>query len=138
MMPAPRAALDQRRLLQLLGMTGSVHDGEALTALRFVQRLVAGAGLTLVEAAGQGASAAIETDAFERGYQAGFNDGYAEALGETAPPWRVMRDRCLTELHDLKPRECEFLVDLVRWRTPTPRQLEWLEAIFRRCPRRTP
>ena len=42
-MPAP---LDRSRLAKLLGLIGSEHDGEALTAARAADRLVRGAALT--------------------------------------------------------------------------------------------
>jgi len=38
--------MDMEKLLKILGMTGSSHDGEALVALRMAQRLMAAEGKT--------------------------------------------------------------------------------------------
>jgi hypothetical protein len=38
--------MDMEKLIKILGMTGSAHDGEALSALRMAQRLMAANGKT--------------------------------------------------------------------------------------------
>jgi hypothetical protein len=38
--------MDMEKLIKILGMTGSTHDGEALSALRMAQRLMAANGKT--------------------------------------------------------------------------------------------
>jgi hypothetical protein len=44
-----RGAIDRNRLVKLLGMMGSSHDGEALAAARLAERLRAAAGMTWAE-----------------------------------------------------------------------------------------
>jgi hypothetical protein len=148
---------DHRRLVGLVNMTSSQHDGEALNALRIATKIAASAGLLLSEALRLGASAEIdlaritrlETDAFERGRQ----DGIAEerrrekrarrqeslpTVVQTAPApqaftWHDMRQVCLANPDVLSDRELEFVTSLARWRgTLTSRQSDWLFAIYSR------
>jgi len=42
----PRHHMDMEKLIKILGMTGSAHDGEALAALRMAQKLMAANGKT--------------------------------------------------------------------------------------------
>jgi hypothetical protein len=45
--------MDMERLIKILGMTGSTHDGEALSALRMAQKLMAANGKTWKDLMGQ-------------------------------------------------------------------------------------
>ena len=42
----PHHRMDMEKLIKILGMTGSAHDGEALAALRMAQKLMAANGKT--------------------------------------------------------------------------------------------
>ena len=147
---------DRRRLVSLINLTASQHDGEALNALRAASRISAAAGMTLTEALQSGASAAIdvariqalEADAFERGREQGVKDERnrekrqrrQEVVAAAAPPpvpaplpWQTMRQRCLAEVPNLGSRELDFLNHLAQWRGRlTDRQRDWLLAIFDR------
>lgn len=143
------AAPDQKRLLQLLGMSASDFNGEALAAVRLAHQLARRHGLNLVEAIeainaakAQAAEAALDTArlqqlqaaAFERGRLAGID----EARDAATPTWRVMRDHALATCPNLRPNEREFLVSLAYRYRLTPRQLQWLTDIYNRCPARGP
>lgn len=144
---------DHRRLVALVNMTTSQHDGEAINAFRAANRLAASAGLTLVEALQKGARAEInliritqlETEAFERGKREGAAEErktirrerrrQVQPVPTTPPPpdWHAIRQRCLSEVPDLRDRELDFLQSLGRWHgNLTDRQQGWLLAIFSR------
>jgi hypothetical protein len=141
------ADAERRRLEQLLGMTGSVHDGEALNALRLAHRLVAGHGLTLVEAltaaAGQAIElkrlTALEKDAYERGYRKGVEDG--EAPPRRPASWPAFANYLLLRHPQLLNNwERTFLASFASsgWPTPTEKQRAKLEQIALRCGEKTP
>jgi hypothetical protein len=99
------------RLIKLLGMLGSAHDGEraaaGLKAHEFIRRL----GLTWC---------------------------ILLAAPQTPPPkpgWRDKLAACRANQHSLSDREQAFLRSLARWRgTPTEKQLAWLEHIYENLP----
>jgi hypothetical protein len=139
------AASDQRKLLQLLGMSGADNDHEALNAVRLAHALVRKHGLNLAEAIeGIGGAKAealdlarlaqLEQAAFERGRLAALDEARASAL----PPWRVMRDHALAVCPNLRANEREFLTDLEHRFRLTEKQTGWLVAIYSRCPARLP
>lgn len=140
-MPA-LAPAEHRRLLQLVALTGSNFDGEALAALRKAQKLCADRKLTLADALQGTASAQIdlarikslETGAYERGRR----DGLAEARrngGTVASPQAWARE-CLAELSDLQANEREFLTKVTAYADwpgwLTPKRKRWLGHLWGR------
>lgn len=100
----------QDRLVKLLGMLGSAHDGE-------------------VAAAGRAASEYLR----QRGMQ------WADVINIKAPArylpssnWRSQAFFCRAHAHQLTSREHDFIVSVIGWRTPTAKQTEWLQAIYER------
>jgi hypothetical protein len=70
---------------------------------------------------------------FAEGYDGGFAAGKRACIGRTeVPPHTVMVNRCLGDLKDLTLKERTFLTSLWRWQRLTPRQEQWLRAIYRR------
>jgi hypothetical protein len=98
-------ALD--RLVKLLGMLGSAHDGEIANAGRKAHALVRQHGMT-----------------------------WADLLTPArAVHWRAKVHACFDHLHVLNEREREFVYTLVNWRgTPTDKQLAWLNRIYENLP----
>ena len=120
---------DRTRLIKLLGMTGSAHDAEALTALRF-------AGKILVEHKATWAEV-FSTPGSDR-YQDGYSDGYRRGLAEGAArgrpkplTWRALAKELLESYEDdLTPWELQFVTGFLSrgYPSPTPKQ----GAIFQR------
>ena len=52
---------------------------------------------------------------------------------DDADAWRVMAKACAQCPHLLSEREISFVTTMTRWRgNPSPKQAEWLEAIYDR------
>ena len=133
----------QRRLLQLIGMSGSAHDGEALNAIRLAHRLAAEHGCTLTEAIETAPAeidlirlATLEEDAFQRGFEAGRAAEGGSSNGFAVLTWHTAIERCLRD-HTLilTAWEQEFLRGwLARgWSRPTAKQADVLHRITRKC-----
>jgi hypothetical protein len=100
-------ALD--RLIKLLGMLGSAHDGER-------------------------AAAGLKAHEFIRRHGLTWSD-----IIVTTPPkigWREKVRACETYRHLLNDKERAFVLQLAtRWRgTPTEKQLAWLDRIWENLP----
>jgi hypothetical protein len=147
------------RLVKLLGMTGSAHDGEALAALRLAQRAAAEHGITLVDVLTEPARtvmaapppgpaldvkrlALLEEEAFKRGLAAGRKAAMAEGLdGAPVASWPLLAQRCL-DGHPrlLTPWEQEFLGNFLArgWATPTAKQQPYMVKIAAKCGLKAP
>jgi hypothetical protein len=110
------------RLRKLVLMLSSNHDGEVVGAARAIGRVLKDAGCdwhTLADAI-----------SFSKPEHA-----------PTSPPdddddWHELRAFCLAHAYLLSLKERKFIVDLGRWRRElTPRQREWLNAIYDRLRR---
>jgi hypothetical protein len=106
------------RLIKLLGMLGSAHDGERAAAGRKADELLRRYGLT-------------------------WSDILLVAAASSAPPpepdqpmsWREKCAACKARQHHLNERERAFVSSLARWRgTPTEKQLAWLDRIYENLP----
>ena len=86
------ADLDTERLVKLLGMTGSQHDGEALNALRMAQKLLAGAAKTGGDLIGGGASGGGNDRAFRNAM--GLVERLNRELVEAREENHNLRTRC--------------------------------------------
>jgi hypothetical protein len=97
------------RLIKLLGMLGSAHDGER-------------------------AAAALKADAFVRSHGLQWRDVIAmpAAVPPPRPPrWRTMAHTCWDRSHHLNDREREFVQAMMFWSgTPSEKQLAWLNRIY--------
>lgn len=137
----------RQRLEALFGMTGSDHDGEALSALRHAQKLAAAHGTTLLELLLAPSRAAnldlarltqIEKDTFDRGFAAG-----QASVANQSPPatWPLLVERCLRD-HPRLMNEWEhgFMSDFLKhgWATPTVKQRPIMERIAAKCGIPTP
>ena len=108
-----------QRLVRLLGMLGSAHDGEALNAGRMADRLIRERGLTWSQII-----APTPPQIFvplSRG-------------PENALEWRQLAAWIKRNFADqLNPREYQFVIHMATWRSmPSPKQQEWLNAIAER------
>jgi hypothetical protein len=111
MLPATLPSSNIETLIRLLGMCGSSFPNERATAALKADQLIRTNGLTWADVIAP-TVAAIETDASD---------------------WRTMRDFCWQRSHLLRPREAEFVNDLIRWRGRlTEKQQVWLTAIYTR------
>jgi hypothetical protein len=99
------------RLIKLLGMLGSTHDGERAAAGLKAHELIRRHGLTW--------------------------EDILLATPETPKPigWRDKVRACQAQQHRLNSREHAFVSSLARWRgTPTEKQLAWLDRIYENLP----
>lgn len=96
-------ALDRRKLGRLLGMLGSQHDGEALTAARLAEALRCSAGVT-----------------------------WGEIVGAELDDAHDLIIRCLDHPELLTNWEINFLHSLRGFVDPSPRQLATLDRIAAR------
>src|SRR5262245_9013681 len=100
---APEAT---ERLIKLLGMLGSAHDGERAAAGLKAHELIRRHGLQ-------------------------WSDIIAPPLAPQTPNWRDKVRSCFEHLHRLNDRERQFVLTLATWRgTPSDKQLAWLNRIF--------
>lgn len=119
------------RVIQLLGMIGSAHDGEVLNAARLAQRELGRLGLSWEEfVAGNGGTAPANSRTYDTGYSDGFRDGLAKgrAAHVTRPradTWigfaRTLRDEHEDDLNDWEQGFVESYVEK-GWPQPTPKQ----------------
>jgi hypothetical protein len=119
--PAHRAApqVERDRLARLLGMVGSVHDGEALAAARLADKLVRRCGLTWA-------------DVFAPPEPALAPSSGNLLIGWPAQ-WRSAVRMCGRYETSLGDRERSFLQSLATYkRRPSPKQLTWLRSIAER------
>jgi hypothetical protein len=109
------------RLVKLLGMLGSNHDGERAAAALKANALVREHGLVW--------SDVIPTPhADHRPNNAGAENQDDQTIG-----WRTMRDFCAQRSNLLRSREQEFIDDIDGWRgVLTEKQNAWLIAIYAR------
>jgi hypothetical protein len=100
------------RLIKLLGMLGSAHDGEPAAAGLKANELIRRHGLTWKE----------------------LLLGLAPTSSERQA-WRDKVAACTAHQHCLNDRERAFVLSLAKWRgTPTEKQLAWLDRIYENLP----
>lgn len=123
------------RLIQILGMMGSAHDGEILTAAKMAQRLLGSEATTWEEVlnGGSGYTEDIVRQVVTEAYDKGFQDGITKALRENPlqyqaaprPTWQsVARNMLENYTSYLTEWEQGFLESFInrRWANPTPKQ----------------
>lgn len=124
----------QKRLIQLLGMLGSEHDGEVLNAARLAQRLLGSLALTWDEIiGGEGFSTDFVQSVASEAYQRGVEDGLAK--GKPKPKRKtftgyasLLLDNYAPALTEWESGFCESWAARKRGRMPSEREL----AIFER------
>ena len=139
---------DVTKLVKLLGMMGSTHDGEVRNAAKLAQRLVAGLGLTWEQVfAGNGGYseekvAQLVKDSYDYGFEKGreqaLNDRIRvpQKIGEQLGSWRYFTR---TLLDDYRPRLTPWELDFCEgfldrgWPCPTPKQQAVFEKIANKC-----
>ena len=104
------------RLEKLLPMLSSDHDGEALNAVRAIDRTLRTAGRDWHDL-----TASLTVPA-ETKTKARDGDGAND-------DWRTARQWCADREEFLSEREAEFISSLAHWQSPTERQLAWLKII---------
>jgi hypothetical protein len=134
----------RKRLISLLGMIGSQHDGEALNAARLAQRLIGSEGVTWEDVLSSGNGSISQDDMqvlFDAGFRKGFDDGYRKGLAEGhAKPRGIAPGtsfiswvRSLRDIHndDLTDWEQGFVDNFIArgWPQPTPKQKKVFERI---------
>ena len=125
---------DADRLVKLLGMTGSTHDGEVLSAARLAHRYVHDHGL-------------VWSDVIMPAHSAALAPPLRQPPPERQPPaepppsqhvladwpaqWRKARRLCLAQIDNpvLTPWERGFLANFRDWERPSARQLDALRGI---------
>ena len=129
------------RLIQLLGMMGSAHDGEILNAARLAQRFIGGEGLTweevLTQKSAGGNSGRVEGDRYRDGYSDGYHKGLAEGRAQGSTVKKVVTwtgwSRFVMDRHEknLSDWEQGFIESFISrgWATPTPKQYKVFERI---------
>lgn len=132
----------RQRLIQLLGMLGSAHDGERLNAARLAQRTLGEMGLTWEEFCGGGNGERGDSKSYMSGYNDGYRQGYDKARREStvarAKPqtWTAFA-RALQSQHwnDLSDWEQGFIDSFIErgFATPTPKQRWVFERIAAKC-----
>jgi cupin superfamily acireductone dioxygenase involved in methionine salvage len=112
MSAAVLTAIDAHRLVKLLGMLGSHHDGERAAAALMADRLVRERGLTW-----------RDVIVMPR-----------EARDHDLDGWRAMAFFCHAHHQKLNAKECGFISGMLRWEgEPTERQAKWLIDLYLRC-----
>jgi hypothetical protein len=97
------------RLVKLLGMLGSAHDGERAAAGLKAHELVKRSGLQW--------------------------DDLIALPPPVGPRWRAMAIACCWHLDVLNAKERAFVQSIAGWRgTPSAKQLAWLSRIFEGLP----
>jgi hypothetical protein len=102
------------RLVRLLGMLGSAHDGEVLNAARMADRFVRERGLTWSQLILPKPKAAADRPSMAS------PDG-----------WRALARWILTNVGgELNEKEAQFVSQMTTWRgMPSEKQQAWLKAI---------
>jgi hypothetical protein len=126
------------QLIKLLGMLGSDHDGEVLSAAKFAQRLIGSAEMTWEEVLNNaGGSTGNYTSVhltrrYNEGYQEGFRVGLAKGHASAGPKikpapsdWQELAQSLLDDcaLSDWETGFCENFIER-GWDTPTDKQRE--------------
>lgn len=129
---------NQIRLIQLLGMLGSHHDGEILNAAKLAQRQLGAMGLTWEEfiqgSAGEPAGPSKEdlAYAYQRGYRDGAEDTRKASLPQQPPSWQSLA-RLIRDNHERNVTDWEygFVESFIErgWPTPTEKQRKIFQRI---------
>lgn len=130
----------RRKLIALLGMLGSAHDGEKLNAARLAQRTLGEMGLTWEEFCGAQPNSKGDSTAYMNGYNDGYRTGlakgHASAVVKKPMTWVAFcRDLQQNYYDNLNDWEQGFVDNYVSrgWSEPTPKQRSVFERIASKC-----
>lgn len=113
---------ERERLIALLGMLGSEHDGEVVNAARLALKFLKDRQLTWESVLN------VKGNIFE---DIGINtSGFKTSSAEMEHT--DMCDAILSSGIRLSPKEAAFVDDMLTWRYPTDKQMEWLKKIYHR------
>jgi hypothetical protein len=117
---------------KLIRMLASTSDGEALGAVRALERVLKSRGADFHDLA-----RLIETPSPAPPSGGRTEAGRREYFDEDAPvAWEIMVAACVDEPERFTEREQDFLLSMQNWRgEPTPKQLSWLTVLFKRVRR---
>jgi hypothetical protein len=135
------------RLIQILGMMGSAHDGEILNAAKMAQRLLGAEATTWGDILNGGggyteeAVRTVVTEAYDKGYQEGLRKGLEHGRNEaqiTKPQlsWQVYARILMRDYSSfLTEWEAGFVDSFIAraWPSPTAKQ----KTIFERLAQKT-
>lgn len=127
--------VERKKLISLLGMMGSAHDGEVVNAARAAEKFLAARGLTWKDVITTEAPASKLSVDDIMSYAQTFKkkSDYTE-LCKTKPA--VASKELLTQHKSrLNPDETKFLKDMLSIRYPTDKQINWLRKIYAKCKR---
>jgi hypothetical protein len=150
---APQGKSYEAKLAAVIRLMGSPVREEALSAFDALGRLLASRGVTFTEF-GDGieklATGGLEEAEMKRLYDAGYAKGLEDATrrqfeaesvyglrADGSHDWQAIALFCQRENGGLKANEKQFVDDMagrLSWsgREPTPKQGDWLLAIFRK------
>ena len=113
------------KLKPLLLLLSSDQGGEVVAAANAIGRTLKNAGCDFHDLAARlTAPSSAKTRSREQP---------REETQHDANDWYAMRNFCLAHENQLRPREREFVMNLITWRGKlTPKQLKWLRAIYER------
>jgi hypothetical protein len=118
-------------LAKLIHLLASEIDGEVLAAVRALGRAIKASGCDFHDLA-----SIVEAPATAPGVthpETDFRDHFGGDDDETELPWQRMVDACTDQLGRFTAKERQFLQTMQCWQgTPTPKQLNWLVALFER------
>src|SRR5262249_42383803 len=139
-MPTDTFAPIADKVKAIIRLFSSDCEGDILAAQRALMRLLKSNDSDIHAVADSIGKRFSEDDAAEI-YRRGVEDGRREAeLAQGAPAfhdvegsWESMVETCADRLDRFTPKERQFLRSMQNWHgTPTPKQFDWLAALFER------
>lgn len=118
---------ERERLVALLGMMGSSGDGEALNAARLAQKFITDRKLTWNNVIAT-TTTTFSTNPYEEMMQK------ARERAAQSPQTHQQKAAWLIKHYEdmLSNVERDFVLDMIHWNTPTPKQQTWLNRIYAR------
>lgn len=113
---------DRKKLVALLGMTGSSEDGEVANAGRMANQMVRELGLTWDDVVSHEAVESVNPTPEYRTAKRDDDDLSHRVMAE----WLLEQKSTM-----LSTKERLFCEDMLEWNYPTDKQLQWLTKIYR-------
>lgn len=119
---------DRTRLVRLLGMLGSAHDGERANAASLAHKMLQDRKLTWNDVIAHGPNGA-GVDPARPFYQPPPPPPKPPPRPSPLRSWRQVAEECAEHLEQLNDWESEFVEGLGRWNALTPKQAAKLRDI---------